>query len=109
MAGGNRRMCRCRLKLFRPDLRNRRHQRYCSAPACRAAGKAASHARWLTGSENQGYFHGPENFARVQAGGARHPEYWRRGRSISSALQWRNPLIRLAKPLILQGDRYKRS
>ena len=71
MAGGNRRKCRCCLKLFRPDPRNRRHQRYCSAPACRAASKAASQARWLTRPENHGYF----------------PGYWRRGRGISPALQ----------------------
>ena len=87
MAGGNRRKCRCCLKLFRPDPRNRRHQRYCSAPACRAASKAASQARWLTRPENHGYFHGPENVARVQAWRSRHPGYWRRGRGISPALQ----------------------
>jgi hypothetical protein len=48
MAGGDRRKCKCCLKLFRPDPRNRHHQRYCSVPACRAASKAASQARWLT-------------------------------------------------------------
>ena len=42
MAGGDRRKCKCCLKLFRPDPRNRHHQRYCSVPACRAASKAAS-------------------------------------------------------------------
>jgi hypothetical protein len=42
MAGGSRRKCKCCLKLFRPDPRNCRHQRYCSATACRAASKAAS-------------------------------------------------------------------
>ena len=68
MAGGDRRKCRCCLKLFRPDPRNRRHwQRYCSATACRAASKAASQARWLASPENQGYFCGPVNVARVQA------------------------------------------
>jgi hypothetical protein len=77
----------CCLKLFRPDPRNRHHQRYCSAPACRAASKAASQARWLATSDNQGYFHGPENVARVQAWRSRHPGYWRRCRSISPALQ----------------------
>ena len=41
MAGGNRRKCKCCLALFRPDPRNRHHQRYCSAAACRAASKAA--------------------------------------------------------------------
>ena len=80
MAGGDRRKCKCCLKLFRPDPRNRHHQRYCSAPACRAASKAASQARWLTKPENQGYFRGPVNVARVQAWRSRHPGYWRRGR-----------------------------
>ena len=78
MAGGNRRKCKCCLTLFRPDPRNRRHQRYCSAAACRAASKAASQARWLAAPENQGYFRGPVNVARVQAWRSRHPGYWRR-------------------------------
>jgi hypothetical protein len=47
MGLGDRRKCKCWLKLFRPDPRNRHHQRYCSVPACRAASKAASQARWL--------------------------------------------------------------
>jgi hypothetical protein len=67
MAGEDRRKCKCCLKLFRPDPRNRHHQRYCSVPACRAASKAASQARWLAVAENQGYFRGPVNVARVQA------------------------------------------
>ena len=39
MGYGDRRRCKCCLKLFRPDPRNRRHQHYCSAPARRAASK----------------------------------------------------------------------
>jgi hypothetical protein len=78
-------MC-CR-KLFRPDPRNRRHQRYCSAAVCRAASKAASQARWLAKPENEGYFRGPENVARVQAWRSRHPGYWRAGRRTGPALQ----------------------
>jgi hypothetical protein len=42
MGHGERRKCLCCLRLFRPDPRNRRHQRYCSAPDCRAASKATS-------------------------------------------------------------------
>ena len=34
-------------KLFRPDPRNRRHQKYCSQPECRAASKVASQQHWL--------------------------------------------------------------
>ena len=87
MARGDRRKCKCCLKLFRPDPRNRRHQRYCSAPACRAASKAASQARWLAKPENQSYFRGPVNVARVQAWRSRHPGYWRKGRRAGTALQ----------------------
>ena len=87
MAGGNRRKCKCCLKLFHPDPRNRHHQRYCSATPCRAASKAASQARWLARPENQDYFRGPVNVARVQAWRSRHPGYWRRARRVGTALQ----------------------
>ena len=87
MGRGDRRKCKCCLKLFRPDPRNRRHQCYCSASGCRAASKAASQARWLAKPENQSYFRGPENVVRVQAWRARHPGYWRKGRRAGPALQ----------------------
>ena len=87
MGRGDRRKCKCCLKLFRPDARNRRHQFYCSASGCRAASKAASQARWRAKPENQSYFRGPENVARVQAWRARHPGYWRKGRRAGPALQ----------------------
>jgi hypothetical protein len=114
MAGGNRRKCKCCRMLFRPDPRNRHHQRYCSATACRAASKAASQARWLAAPENQGYFRGPVNVARVQAWRSRHPGYWRRARRVGTALQdlsmaWRNPLIPLSELPLPRARRYKRS
>ena len=87
MGNGERRKCRCCLRLFRPDPRNRRHQRYCSAPDCRAASKATSQARWLAKPENADYFCGPVNVARVQAWRSRHPGYWRKGRCVGPALQ----------------------
>ena len=87
MAGGDRRKCKCCLKLFHPDPRNRRHQRYCSARACRAASKTASQARWLAKPENQSYFRGAVNVARVRAWRSRHPGYWRKGRRAGPALQ----------------------
>jgi hypothetical protein len=87
MAHGNRRKCKCCLKLFRPDPRNRRHQSYCSAPACKAASKAASQARWLAKPENRDYFRGPVNTARVKAWRARHPGYWRKRQHTGPALQ----------------------
>src|SRR6266436_3906894 len=99
MAGGDRRKCKCCLKLFRPDPRNRRHQRYCSATGCRAASKSASQARWLSTPENQGYFRGAVNVARVQAWRSRHPGYWRRGRRVGTALQE----VSMAQPAVLIG------
>jgi hypothetical protein len=87
MGHGDRRKCKCCLRLFRPDPRNRCHQFYCSGSGCRAASKAASQARWRAKPENQSYFRGPVNVARVQAWRARHPGYWRKGRGASAALQ----------------------
>jgi hypothetical protein len=87
MGFGERRKCKCCHTLFRPDQRNRARQHYCSAPACRAASKAASQARWLSKPENQDYFRGAENVARVKAWRSRHPGYWRKGRRADSALQ----------------------
>src|ERR1700688_3048672 len=87
MAQGDRRKCRCCRKLFHPDPRNRRHQRYCSAPVCRAASKAGSQARWLAAPENRDYFRGPMKLARVRAWRSRHPEYWRKKRRAGTALQ----------------------
>jgi hypothetical protein len=87
MGCGERRKCKCCHKLFRPDPRNRRHQIYCSAAACRAASKAASQARWLAKPENQNYFRGPVHVARVRTWRSRHPRYWRQGQHAGSALQ----------------------
>ena len=78
MARGDRRKCKCCRKLFRPDPRNLRHQRYCSEPSCRAARKAASQARWLAQPENHDYFRGPVHLARSRAWRVRHPGYWRK-------------------------------
>ena len=64
--------------MFRADPRNARHQKYCSEPSCRKASKAASRRAWLAKPENQDYFRGPENVARVQSWRAAHPGYWRR-------------------------------
>jgi hypothetical protein len=73
---------------FRADPRNVKHQRYCSAPACRQASKAASQHQWLSQPENQDYFRGAGNVARVQRWRAEHPGYWRRsGAQDASALQ----------------------
>ena len=69
--------CKCRNchRYFKPDPRNRRHQKYCSAPACRAASKSASQAKWLSKPQNQDYFHGAEHVARVHQWREAHPGY----------------------------------
>jgi hypothetical protein len=85
MAWGRRRKCKCCRKLFRPDPRNLRHQRYCSQASCRAARKAECQARWLARPENHDYFSGPVHLARNQAWRARHPGYWRKHRRRRSA------------------------
>ena len=74
--------------MFSPDPRNARHQKYCSAADCRKASKAASRGAWLAKPENEDYFRGPENVARVQAWRAEHPGYWRRrgGQRVAVAL-----------------------
>jgi hypothetical protein len=43
---------------FTADARNARHQRYCTAVACKAASKRASQANWLAKPENRDYHRG---------------------------------------------------
>lgn len=83
-----RRKCLCCQELFRPDPRNRRHQRYCCKPACRHVSHAASQRRWLSKPENRDYFRGPINVMRVQAWRRTHPGYAQRaGPHLRAALQ----------------------
>ena len=106
MAGAERRKCKCCHKLFRPDPRNRHHQRYCAAPSCRAASKAASQARWLAAPENRDYFRGPVNVARVRAWRSRNPGYWRKRRvalqelSLEQAIDSTNRKANFASPAL---------
>jgi hypothetical protein len=92
---GQRKCCHCK-QFFVPDPRHRVRQRYCVAPACRRASKAASQARWLGRPENRDYFRGPENVARVQAWRAAHPGYGRRPRQARAALP--EPLQEMMNP-----------
>ena len=91
MSRRTRRKCRHCGQFFRPDPRNVRHQRYCSAPACRRASKAASQQRWLAKSANRDYFRGPEHVARVRAWRATHPGHARKKPSRRRALQEHSP------------------
>ena len=53
---GEQRKCRHCGENFTPDARNAHHQRYCTAPSCRAASKRASQAKWLAKPENRDYY-----------------------------------------------------
>ena len=87
MSKCRRRKCQNCGQLFRPDPRNVRHQRYCSAPACRRASKVASQRRWLAKATNRDYFRGPEHVARMRAWRAAHPGHPRKSSSQRRALQ----------------------
>ncbi|MGH8603837.1 MAG: hypothetical protein ACREXR_13995 [Gammaproteobacteria bacterium] len=60
MTHRRRRKCRSCGELFRADVRNLRHQKYCSNAACRKASKVASQRRWLSKPENRGKGKGGE-------------------------------------------------
>ena len=79
MAQSGQRKCLCCGEFFDFDHRNRGRQKFCSAPACRRASKAASQAAWLTNPQNAGYFRDPVHVARVQAWRAAHPGYGSKG------------------------------
>ena len=84
--------CRHCKRLFYPDARNAKRQKYCSKPACKKASKRASQQRWLQKPENQNYFQGPENVQRVRRWRRAHPGYSRRkAKKQPQALQ--DPLI----------------
>ena len=87
MPRGHRHKCKCCRRLFCPDPGNRRHQRYCSAPRCRRASKAASQARWLALPDNRDYFRDAWHGARVRAWRSRNPGYWRKVQRRATALQ----------------------
>ena len=88
MAGIKRKKCCNCNKLFIPDSRNAKRQKYCSKPECRKDSKTASQRRWLAKPENQGYFCGPKNVKRVQLWRRANPGYWRgKHKNTKSALQ----------------------
>ena len=72
------RKCQHCQSFFTPAPRSRTRQRYCSAPACRQASKAASQRRWLHKPANRDYFRGPTHVERVRQWRHAPPGYWRR-------------------------------
>ena len=101
MAQSGQRKCLCCGEFFDPDHRNRSRQKYCSAPACRRAAKAASQAAWLTKPHNTAYFSDPIHVARVQAWRAAHPGYGRTQSARAAPLQ--DSLITQVADLIEQS------
>jgi hypothetical protein len=88
MASKRSNKCRICGDLFICEPRNRKRQKYCAKPTCKAAGKAARQRRWLAQAPNRDYFRGPEHVQRVREWRARHPGYWRRHRGqVRLALQ----------------------
>lgn len=78
--------CRNCRRLFIPDHRNRKKQKYCGREPCRKASKAGSQKKWLGKPENEGYFRGPDHVKRVQEWRRNNPGYGKRTKS-STALQ----------------------
>ncbi|AOY57287.1 conserved uncharacterized protein [Desulfococcus multivorans] len=77
MVRNRKKKCRHCGKLFLPDPRNVKHQKFCRDPECRKASKSASQRKWLQKPENLGYFRGPVNVRRVQEWRKDHPGYRR--------------------------------
>jgi hypothetical protein len=83
---GCRKCVKCN-EVYRPDARNRYHQRYCPKPVCRQASKAASQGRWRAKPENADYDRGnAKNAARARAWQKAHPGYWKRRRAKRSTV-----------------------
>jgi hypothetical protein len=75
-------------RLFVPDYRHRRDQRYCAKPACKRARHSASLVQWRNKAENKDYWSGSWNVDRVREWRAANPEYWKRtGRKSERPLQ----------------------
>lgn len=64
-------------EFFKPDVRNKKHQQFCSKPECRKASHKAAQVRWFSKPDNQDYFRGPSHVARVQAWRKNNPGYWK--------------------------------
>jgi hypothetical protein len=72
--------CRNCRRLFIPDYRNRKKQKYCKRDPCTKASKAASQKKWLSKPENKDYFRDSDNVKRVQEWRRKHPGYWKRAK-----------------------------
>ena len=82
-----RRKCRHCGRLYKPDPRTRKTQKYCSADECRKASKAASWKRWRKKPVNQDYYKGKIQVARTREWRRRNPGYGKRRSLKQNALQ----------------------
>ena len=87
----SRRKCRCCRKFFFPDYRNQTRQKFCGAPACRQASKAASQRRWLRKPANRDCFRSAHRLEKIQAWRKAHPGYWRKQKPRSGGTQAPQP------------------
>jgi hypothetical protein len=74
------RVCLFCRKLFMPNPRTFRCQRFCSNPACQKASKFFSQYLWLAKPENRNHWGGNENVQRVQEWRKTHPFYWKQAK-----------------------------
>jgi len=72
--------CRNCKRLFVPDHRNRKRQKYCDREPCKKASKAVSQKKWLSKPENKDYFCCPDNVKRVQEWRRNNPGYRKRAK-----------------------------
>ena len=87
---------------FQPDHRSGIRQKFCAKPACRKASKAESQRRWLQKPQNQDYFKGPVNVARVQRWRESYPGYWRKPPQSQNTLQDTLPVETLDNMAVAQ-------
>jgi hypothetical protein len=112
MARGDRRKCKCCLKLFRPDPRNRRHQR--TAPLPGAKQPARRRARRIGSPNPSTTITSPTPYTSPgSAAGGRAILGTGAGRDVPAVRykmsQWRKLLVCLGKRPISCGHRYKTS
>lgn len=81
-----RKCCHCK-QLYKPDPRNRWHQKYCSQAACQKTSKALSQRRWTCSDIGRGYFKRPKHAQRVKVWRINHPGYWKNQPKKPAALQ----------------------
>jgi len=70
--------CRNCGRLYKPDPRTRKKQKYCSASECRKASQAASWKQWRNKPENWDYYKGEAQVERTREWRRIHPGYWKR-------------------------------